>query len=390
MNPMKNLCFIPALVFLFLLTASCREAGKADAYGTICYSPTYATGFEITGIKDSCSRVIRVKSSWQGDRSVSELFIARNGERPPEGFAGQILYGDASRIAAMSSSHVALLGMTGKVSTVKAVSGIRFISDKYIRENRENIADIGSDADADFEKLLAADPDIVLLYGINSSSAMEGKLRDLGIPFVYIGEYLEGSALGRAEWMVVLAEITGCRQDGEKTFCGLVSRYNRLKALVPQDAERPVTMLNIPYGDTWFMASGQSVMAGLISDAGGEYIYRKENSGKSVPIDMEMAFILVSRAEFWLNAGRPEVFRHFLDTHQEFRKTECVSEGNVYSCDKRMTDGGGSDFWETGVARPDLILEDLIRIFHPEALSDDAAGNISSSSGMHFYYRIDL
>ena len=58
------------------------------------------------------------------------------------------------------------------------------------------IADIGYEAGADFEALAAAKPDIVLLYGISSSNAMEDRLRILGIPYLYIGEYLETSPLG--------------------------------------------------------------------------------------------------------------------------------------------------------------------------------------------------
>ncbi len=29
-----------------------------------------------------------------------------------------------------------------------------------------------------------------------------------------------------------------------------------------------------------------------------------------------------------------------------------------------MNSGGGNDFWESGAVRPDLVLEDLVRIFN--------------------------
>ena len=62
---------------------------------------------------------------------------------------------------------------------------------------------------------MSLDPDIVLLYGVNGASPVESKLRELDIPFIYIGDYLESSPLGKAEWMVALAEIVGRRDDGE-------------------------------------------------------------------------------------------------------------------------------------------------------------------------------
>ena len=50
-----------------------------------------------------------------------------------------------------------------------------------------------------YELLLSLDPDLVLLYGVNGASAMESKLEELDIPFMYVGDYLEESPLGKAE-----------------------------------------------------------------------------------------------------------------------------------------------------------------------------------------------
>jgi iron complex transport system substrate-binding protein len=35
-----------------------------------------------------------------------------------------------------------------------------------------------------------------------------------------------------------------------------------------------------------------------------------------------------------------------------------------------MNAGGGNDFWESGALRPDLILQDLRKIFSPSASAD--------------------
>lgn len=355
------------LTFAVMFPACRRDAG-GSIFDTVYYRPAFAGGFEITGMKDSCSRVIRVLSSWQEDSGhVRELFIARNGEIPPEGFAGQVLKDSAMRIAAMSSSHIALLDLIGETDRVKAVSGMRFISNRNILSRKDSIADIGNEADADLESLVSVRPDIVLLYGIRSSSALEGRLANLGIPFIYIGEYLEADPLGRAEWVVALSEITGCAEKGIKAFNRIAARYMALKSCLPEESSRPEVMLNIPYGDIWYMAPANSAMTNLIRDAGAGYVFKENTTSRSVPIDMEEAFFLTSAADFWLNAGTPESFSQFLENHPEFAGIGCVSGKRVYSCDKRSTAGGGSDFWETGPARPDLVLEDLIRIFHPEA-----------------------
>ena len=48
-----------------------------------------------------------------------------------------------------------------------------------------------------------------------------------------------------------------------------------------------------------------------------------------------------------------------------------VRNGNVYNNNARTTPEGGSDFWESGVLRPDRVLADLGHIFYPELSETD-------------------
>ena len=49
---------------------------------------------------------------------------------------------------------------------------------------------------------------------------------------------------------------------------------------------------------------------------------------------------------------------------------KAFQQGEVYNFAKRTTPTGGNDFWETGVVRPDYILQDLIKILYPELVKD--------------------
>ena len=55
----------------------------------------------------------------------------------------------------------------------------------------------------------------------------------------------------------------------------------------------------------------------------------------------------------------------------KFADARCVRTGYVYNCDRRINPSGGNDFWESGVVRPDLVLRDLVKIFHPELVDDE-------------------
>ena len=156
-----------------------------------------------------------------------------------------MLEGDASRIEAMSSTHIAMLDAVGEAGRVVGVSGIDYISNPVIAANRNSIGDVDYEGNINYELLLSLDPDLVLLYGVNGASSMEGKLNELGIPFMYVGDYLEESPLGKAEWMVTLSEVIGKRNEGVKTFAGIPDRYNALKKKVAETVlDAPSVMLN--------------------------------------------------------------------------------------------------------------------------------------------------
>ena len=52
-----------------------------------------------------------------------------------------------------------------------------------------------------------------------------------------------------------------------------------------------------------------------------------------------------------------------------FAHMAVVRGGKVYNNNRNRTAAGGSDFWESGVVRPDLILQDLVTILHPEIVT---------------------
>ena len=118
------------------------------------------------------------------------------------------------------------------------------------------------------------------------------------------------------------------------------------------------------------MASTSSYVARLIADAGGDYLYRANDTNRSMPIDLEEAYLLTSQADVWLNVGSVASLDELKTRYPRFADVPCVRKGAVYNCDKRLTPRGGNDYWESGVLRPDVVLHDLIVILHPEVLEE--------------------
>ncbi len=363
-----------SIIFLVLLTVGCTKH-KSDItdFSNPLYTPQYASGFSIKGADGKESSIITVTNPWQGADSITtQLFIARGGESAPEGFTGKVLEGDASRIVAMSSTHIAMLDAVGEAGRVVGVSGIDYISNPVIAAKRDSIGDVGYEGNINYELLLSLDPDLVLLYGVNGASSMEGKLNELGIPFMYVGDYLEESPLGKAEWMVALSEVVGKRTEGQEAFGGIPVRYNELKKRVADTVlDAPSVMLNTPYGDSWFMPSTESYVARLVKDAGGDYIYKKNTGNASMPIDLEEAYKLTSEADMWLNVGMANSLDELRRSCPKFSDTRCFRNGYVWNNNLKTNAAGGNDYYESAVVNPDILLRDLVKIFHPELVEED-------------------
>ena len=358
-----------ALFVVCTLLVSCGSNGVVRETEPL-YTPRYAKGFAIERDSESGVKYLVVKNPWQGAEGIA-FYTEIDTLSPPK------------RIIAMSSSHAAMLDSVGCADRIVGLSGCRFVYNpklsKAVAEGK--ISEVGYDSAFDFEKICALNADIVLLYGIaGEAKAMTSKLDELRIPYIYIGDYLETSPLGKAEWVVALATLCGVEAEGKEFFAEVEERYNTLREQNSSLTNKPRVMLNTPYRDTWFMPPHDSYMVRLIEDAGGEYVLtengerKTENEDKpsttSKPISLEEALELAIRSDFWLNLGQTASLEELKAVAPRFAKVDAVRQGRVYNNTKRTNESRGSDFWESGAIRPDIILEDLVKILHHDAPTD--------------------
>ena len=371
-NKMIKQSIYTFILFSLLFLTSCISNKKTslEAFNQDIYTPEYAAGFKILGSTNVQSTLIQVFNPWQGAKEVEmSYFISRNGEQAPTGFTGPTIPAGAKRIVCMSSSYIAMLDALGQVNRIVAVSGIDYVSNPYILAHKDSIKDMGPEMN--YELLLGLKPDIVLLYGIgDAQTAITDKLKELSIPYIYMGEYLEESPLGKAEWMVVLSELTDSREKGIEIFSEIPKRYLSLKALTESVGQCPTVMFNMPWNDSWVMPSTKTYMAQLVADAGAEYIYKENSSNSSTPIGLETAYGLIQKADYWINVGSATSLDELKTVNPKFADAKAVRERTVYNNNLRLTPTGGNDYWESAVVRPDMVLRDLIHIFHPELVPD--------------------
>lgn len=359
----KNIIIL-CLAITLLLCVGCGEVKKYgdESFTTTVYEPHYASGFVIDA-DDQGNTLIRVSQPWQGGAVEEQSLAIFATEDAARGYEGEYIVGAADRIVCMSTSYIAMLDAIDMAGTVVGVSGKQYVMNECVAANPK-VEDVGYDSNLNYELLVSLNPDVVLMYGVTAENgAVTAKLRDLGIPYLYLGDYVEESPLGKAEWLVAIAEIVGCRERGVAQFEAIEERYNAVKSGVVRSEQAPKVMFNLPYQDVWYMPSDESYMVQLVTDAGGDYIYRGKNTSRgSKGVSLEEAYMLVADADIWLNVGQCSTMDDLHRAAPHFVNTRVVQSGEVYNNNRRRTRAGGSDFWESAIVRPDVVLRDLATI----------------------------
>lgn len=333
----------------------------------------YARGFEV--LEGDGYRMLLVHDPWQNSRNVTKPYLlAEDPGRVPDSLRRYpFIRVPVERVITLSTTHVAMIDHLGKAASIAGSSGTRFIYSPAIRERVRSgeIREVGYDQGLNYEAIVGLNPDLVFIYGVETDmQAVSEKLADLKIPVVYCAEYLEKHPLGKAEWIKFFALFYHLDQKADSIFSAVDSSYRALADLVSGHGAAPRILTGLPWKDTWYMAGGKSFAAQLIRDAGGDYLWSENPSDEAIPLDLESVFSRALEADIWINPGIASSLDQLGRADHRFSDLPVYRSGEVYNNDRRISPLGGNDYWESGTIRPDLVLSDLIRVFHPDLLTD--------------------
>ncbi len=335
----------------------------------------YAQGFAISYHRNY--KLIKVFNPFVNQSDTLRYLLVPNGQMPPDGYPkAQIIRIPVQKIIVSATMHVALAEMLNATEFIAGIAGAKYVYNPEVREKLE-AGEIVSFNMAGFnkEKIIAMNPDLIMISAGKVSAFNDYKLlMKLGIPVFVNADWLETTPLGRAEWVKVMGALINKEAQAIKKFRKVAANYNRLKKLVEKKVEpeeRPVVVSNLPYKDAWFVPGGNSYTAQYLKDAGAVYPWSKNDETGGLKLNFEAVYYEGLEADVWINPGAAGSLSDILGEDSRFSDFKSIQTGRVYNNNKRLNPYGGNDFWETGAVRPDLVLHDLINIFHPGLLEND-------------------
>ena len=369
---------LSGLILTSVLLASCQ--GSASNNAKIPEKPevpgiSYAKRLKIESV-DGYSQV-SVIGPWQGSGGViQDWYLLPRGTRIPSHVdSAKVIRVPVESVICMSTTHIAMIKALGQSSSVRGFSGTGFIYDEQVRKLVADgeISETGYEDNLNKELILSLHPDIVIAYGIGSESAgYLGKLKEMGVKVLFNADYLEEDPLGKAEWIKLFGVLYGCRPVADSLFQLTENEYNRYKSMIAEKAvSKPKVLLGLPFRDTWYISPGNSYISRLISDAGGEYLWEDSVSDVSMPMGLENVFIKAVSADYWLNTGSASSLKEIAAVDPRLASLPCFAGGRLFNNNRRMSPGGGNDYWESGCLNPHIILRDIASVIHPGLFEGD-------------------
>ena len=365
---MKHLFYILVIIWL------CACANKTKNETTLLtdvekMSIQYAKGFDVFYNDDY--KTVVVYNPWNEGEIQQTYFLVDNisTKTPNDGI--KILI-PVDNIAISSSTHVEFLNLLGELSTVKGACTPHLIYNDTIRSRYATgmIQSLGDAHNVNLEQLLHLRSDIYFAASYNQQDEQAKRLQHSGVNLVFNNEWTEQSVLARAEWLKFVAVFYNKENLADSIFSQIEHDYLNAVAIAQSVNMRPTVMAGANFKGTWYMPSGSSYMARLFADAGADYFYKDETStSASLALNFETVLNHFHDVDIWLNAPTTtlEALYQMDSRHNLFRSAR---EGRVYAFYRRTLPDGANDFWESAVARPDLVLKDLIWAIHPHLIPD--------------------
>jgi len=365
---------------LVLFAVSCVPKGKQSGSGTASggvqtiggrerIEPVYAKGFEIS--YTSGYILVDIQDPQFEESTSFQYALVERGTHPeniPSGYTViEIPIRSVMCMTSLQLSNFIKLGMQEKVV---GITSTRHLFNPQMNEQLKAgiTAQIGIEGNFDNEVIMAMNPDLILISPFKRGGYET--LKDVGIPLIPHLGYKELTPLGQAEWIKFIGLLLGIEEDANKQFASIENRYNELKTLAADEGitRRPVVFSGEFRGGNWYAVGGESFLARLFKDAGADYFLKDDTRSGGVALDFETVYNQADDADYWRIVNSfPGTFTYDALKMQDPRYADfrAFREKGVIYCNMRE-----KPFYESMPTEPEVILADLLHIFHPDILPD--------------------
>ena len=326
-------------------------------------------------------RYILIPKGEEGDKTVAMLAKRRStGAR----CTTDTVRTPVERSAVFIAPHCLLMYELGCQQAIRGVCDLNYINIPDVKKRaalsgntsaQNPIVDCGSSMAPDIERIIALNPEAILLSPFENSGGY-GKLDKLHIPIIEAADYMESSPLGRAEWMKFYGMLFGneegksngisgsCEPKADSLFAKIEKEYLSLKAQAAGYRKGLSILTERKTGNVWYVPGGQSTIGILLKDANARYIFEDDQHSGSLAMSPEQILAKGKQVDVWAFkyfGGAPLSQAQLLQEYDGYKALAAFGRGNIYQVDTSTV-----PYFELTSFHPELLLREFIILAHGE------------------------
>lgn len=368
---MKTFTVQVVLIFSLFFVFSCKKNTPQTTSKIIVIKNEiqYAKGFSIHNY-DGFS-IVNVLNPWpNATKNYTYILKEKNAIIPDSLQQFTTIAIPIKTIVVTSTTHIPSLEMLGVENSLIGFPNLDYISSEKVRSRIEagKVKELGQNQDLNTEIIIDINPDVLVGYGIDNKNPNLDNLEKSGLNVMLNGDWNEPTPLGKAEWIKFFGVLFGKEKMADSIFSNIEKEYKNSIELVKKNKNKPTVLAGDIFEGTWYLPKGSSWGSQLIKEAGGAYLWEKTKGTGSLALSFEVVFEKAKDADFWITSGQFSTIKEMQKANPHYNQFAAFKNKKVYSFSHKKGKTGGILYYELAPNRPDLVLKDLVYIFHPELL----------------------
>lgn len=360
------------LLLLSVSLVSCRGGGTSHASnGGDTIQLHYAEN--IVMVRHANYVSVTLLDPWHDGRELHRYLLVSESGQPLDDVAeATVVHVPLKRSVVFNTAHASLLGMLGATDQIAGVADLKYMQLPEIHkrvladasvDGVSSIVDCGNSMSPDVERIVDLHADAILLSPFENSGGY-GRLEKVGTPIIECAEYMEGSALGRAEWMLFYGLLFGKFDEARQLFADVERQYLSLSQRAREAQPHRSIITEKLTGNTWYVAGGHSSVGRLIADAGGSYAWSADGHRGSLALPFEEVLDRAGEADVWVFndiSREPVTYARLAAEFHGYSQLRAFRERGAWYVNSLQV-----PYFEEVSFRPDRLLNDYVHILHPE------------------------
>jgi iron complex transport system substrate-binding protein len=360
-------------VFMLFSFIQCKKNEKSeiskpiDAKNNIEYSKSLAI------YKHAGFSIVKVTNPWpEADKEYTYILKEKNGIVPDSLKQYTSIQVPLQSVVVTSTTNIPFLEMLGVEKSLVGFPNTDYVSSEKTRQliDKKLVKDIGQNEKLNIEQLIELSPNLIVTFGVDNNNPTIDNLQKSGLTVLIQADWMEQTPLGKAEWIKLYGALFGKEKEAKTLFDDIVKNYNEALELVKNKKASSTVLHGSMYQDQWYVAKGNSWVAQFIKDAKANYLWSDITGTGSLSLSFENVLEKGKKANFWIATSAAKTIAEFEKSNIHYSQFDALKSKNTYTFESKMGATGGIIYYELAPSRPDLILKDYIKIFHPELLVD--------------------